>query len=95
MEVLAPYYSSVRAWQDPTHVRAISEFTFLYFNKKWRVDNLLEHYKIKSDFDFTYGYNLDPMWANRNEEARNFAIKYYINVVNDIILTLTKRGKEE
>jgi len=93
-EIVAPYYSSVRAWQDPTHVRAISEYTFLYFNKKWREDNLLEHYNIKSDYDFTYVYNLDSMWANRNEEARNFAIKYYINVVNDIFLTLTKRGEE-
>ena len=28
-----PYYSSVWAWADPTHVRAISEYTFLYFNQ--------------------------------------------------------------
>lgn len=28
-----PYHSSVWAWADPTHVRAISEFTFLYLNQ--------------------------------------------------------------
>lgn len=28
-----PYYSSLWAWADPTHVRAISEMTFLYFNQ--------------------------------------------------------------
>lgn len=28
-----PYYSSLWAWADPTHVRAISEMSFLYFNQ--------------------------------------------------------------
>jgi len=89
--IIAPYYSSVRAWQDPTHVRAISEMTFMYFNKEWRNVNGLNHYPINTDFDFVYGYNWDPMWAKRNEEARNFAAKHYINVILDILLTLTKR----
>lgn len=92
MTIIAPYYSSIRAWQDPTHKRAISEATFLYFNKQWREQNKLEHYGIKSDFDFSYGYVLNPNWANRNEEARNFAINYYINVVNDIQVNLTKKS---
>jgi predicted SAM-dependent methyltransferase len=92
MSVVAPYYSSIRAWQDPTHVRAISEASFLYYNKEWRTTNGLDHYPIKSDFDFVYGYALDPAWQNRSEEARSFAIKHYINVVTDIYVTLTKRG---
>jgi len=33
---VCPYYSSIRAWQDPTHKRAISEATFLYFDKDWK-----------------------------------------------------------
>lgn len=89
--IIAPYYSSIRCWQDPTHVRAISEYTFLYFNKKWREDNKLDHYGIVSDFDFVYGYSLDPAWANRSEEARVFAMKHYWNVISDIHVTLTKR----
>jgi SAM-dependent methyltransferase len=28
-----PYYSSLWAWADPTHVRAISEYSFLYLNQ--------------------------------------------------------------
>jgi SAM-dependent methyltransferase len=28
-----PYFSSLWAWADPTHVRAISEMTFLYLNQ--------------------------------------------------------------
>ncbi len=90
-QVIAPYYNSIRAWQDPTHTRAISEHTFLYANKKWREDNKLNHYPVSCDFDFTFGYNIDPYWANRHEEARAFAIKHYTNVVHDIQVTLVKR----
>jgi len=93
--IVAPYYTSCRAWQDPTHVRAISEFTFLYFNKEWRDKNLLEYYPITADFDFTYGYSLVPEWANREENARTFAIQHYMNVVNDIHVVLTKRQPKE
>jgi hypothetical protein len=89
--IVAPYYSSIRAWQDPTHVRAISEASFLYCNKKWREDNKIEHYLMKCDFDFSYGYNINQPWASRSEEARNFAIMHYINVISDIIVTLVKK----
>lgn len=90
---IAPYYTSVRAWQDPTHVRAISEQTFLYFNQEWLRNNGLDHYDVTADFDFSYGYSInDPNWQSRNEETRNFAIRHYWNVVDDIIATVTKRS---
>lgn len=91
--VTCPYYSSMRAWQDPTHNRAISEASFLYLNKQWRIDNLLDHYPVSCDFDFSYGYALAPEWQNRNQEAQGFAIKHYINVVNDIQVSLVKRAQ--
>lgn len=90
---VAPYYNSIRCWQDPTHKRAISEATFLYFNKQWRETNKLDHYPINCDFDYTYGYNMNAMWANRSEEARNFAVSHYMNIVDDIIVVLTARPK--
>jgi SAM-dependent methyltransferase len=89
--IVAPYYSSMRCWQDPTHVRAISEASFLYYNKQWRKDNKLDHYPITCDFDFSYGYNINQPWGMKSEEARNFAITHYINVISDVIVTLTKR----
>lgn len=91
IKIIAPYYNSMRCWQDPTHKRAISEASFLYFNKQWRETNKLDHYGIVCDFDFTYGYDLNPEWVNRSEEARSFAIKHYVNVVSDIHVTLTKK----
>lgn len=90
--IYAPYYNSMRSWQDPTHTRAISEATFLYFNKDWRVANRLDHYPIVADFDFSYGYSITADWANRAEEARSFAIRHYTNVVNDIQVMLTRKG---
>ena len=91
VKFVAPYYNSIRCWQDPTHKRAISEATFLYFNKEWMNTNKLSHYNIKSDFDYTYGYDMAVEWANRSEEARAFAIKHYMNVINDIHVVLTSK----
>ena len=91
IKIIAPYYNSIRCWQDPTHKRAISEATFLYYNKQWREANKLDHYPIHCDFDYTYGYDMNPSWANRSEDARNFAILHYNNVINDIHVVMTKR----
>ncbi len=90
--ITAPYYSSMRAWQDPTHQRAISEASFLYLNKEWRVNNGLDHYPISCDFDFSYGYVINPEWQNRSQEAQTFAVQHYINVVSDVQVVLTKRS---
>ena len=87
----APYWTSIRAWQDPTHTRIISEESFLYFNKLWREANHLNYYPIKSDFDFTFGFEFYPEWVNRADEARNFAAKHYVNVIADIQVLLIKK----
>ncbi len=89
--IRAPYYNSMRAWQDPTHTRAISEATFLYYNKDWREANKLDHYPIKCDFDYSYGYDFTPDWAMRSEESKAFAVRHYTNVVMDIQAVLTKK----
>lgn len=91
IKIIAPYYTSVRAVQDPTHRRYIAEATFFYFNKEWRNVNKLDHYQGACDFDFEYGYDTQNTWATREDSARNFATTHYHNVVNDIHVTLTKK----
>lgn len=92
MTIIAPYYTSMRATQDPTHEwPPISEASFLYFNKKWREDNKLDHYPVKCDFDYTYAHNVSAEWHARSIEAAGFAIRNYCNVASDIIVNLTKR----
>lgn len=90
--ITGPYWSSMRAWQDPTHERPLSEADFLYYNKEWREKALLSHYPITCDFDFVYGYIPYPETAQRSQEWRDFAIKHYINVIADLNITLTKRA---
>ena len=92
LTLIAPYWSSIRSWQDPTHLRVISEGTFLYYNREWREKNLLMHYPIKSDFDFSFGFGIDTEWQTKNSEAIQFAIKHYSNVALDIQVNLVKRG---
>jgi hypothetical protein len=89
-----PWYNSVRCWQDPTHRRAISDVTFAYFNKGWRNQMSLGHYNIGCDFDFAPSYNVEAPWAGRTEEMRAFAMKHYVNVVQDGQVLLTKRAPE-
>lgn len=89
--LIAPYYSSMRAIQDPTHRSFISEANFLYYNKAWRDANKLDHYGINCNFDYSYAYHMDPYWAMREESARAFALRHYSNVVNDIQINLIKK----
>lgn len=89
--IICPRWGSIRCWQDPTHRRAISENTFLYTWKWWREQNKLDHYNVECDFDFTYGFFPDPEWGLRSDEARTFGSKHYLNVLNDIQCTLTKK----
>lgn len=92
-EVICPYYSSMRAVQDPTHKwPPVCEASFLYFNKEWRDQNHLSHYGIEADFDFTYGYVLAPELQMRADEYRNFAFGHYLNSITDCQINLTKRG---
>ncbi len=86
---VCPYYSSIRAWQDPTHKRAISEATFLYFDKDWRTANKLDHYPIKSSFKVQQiMVFFNPPWDKKTEEARQFASQHYWNVISDIVVEL-------
>jgi len=92
VNIVCPYYSSMRSWQDPTHQRAISEASFLYLNKQWRIDNRLDHYDVNCDFDFTYGYLVSPERQNRSAETQAFAVQHYINAVSDLQVMLIKRS---
>jgi SAM-dependent methyltransferase len=93
--IITPYYTSRRAFQDPTHKRFMSETSYLYFNRQWMLDNGLDHYGINCDFDFTYGYAFSQLWATKSDDARSYAINHYWNVVDDLYVTLTKRPPAE
>ncbi len=89
MTVVAPYYSSVRAFQDFTHVRPVSEVTFQYFNQDWLKAAGLSHYGVKCNFAIdSIRYLYDNHWVTRGTEALEWARKHYMNVVLDITVVL-------
>ncbi len=46
-----PYATSIWAWADPTHIRAISEYTFLYLNQDaYRCGGSIPDYRPPFDF---------------------------------------------
>lgn len=67
-----PYYSSVWAWADPTHVRAISEFTFLYLNqdayRSNRATGAMPDYR--PPFDFVADGDLEKIADHTNAGVR-------------------------
>jgi hypothetical protein len=91
-QIWVPYYSSMRSVQDPTHAwPPVAESSFLYFNKEWRKQNLLDHYPVRCDFDFSYSYLVDGIWGMRNDETKAFAIRNYLNSVTDLQVELVKK----
>lgn len=91
--VIVPYWASPRAIQDPYSAwPPMVEQSFLYFNKNFREQNQIET-KDYSDFDFTYGYQLDPETATRADDVRPHWIKHFLNSVADLQVVLTKRPR--
>ena len=92
MTVIVPYYSSVRAHQDPTHEwPPFSEHSFFYFNADWRKVNA-PYLECKCDFDFGYGYIYDAETQGRSDDARPEWVKHKLNAVTDVQVVLTKKG---
>lgn len=88
---VAPYYTSIRAWQDPTHTRAISEVTFEYYNKKSLKAMNVEHYGANCNFEsLSKVFGITPEWEASADEARQWAMKHYFNAVADIEIVLRK-----
>lgn len=91
---ICPYYTSVRAFQDPTHQRFINEPMFNYFNEDWRKLNKLTHYPIKCNFEII---KLDHAIAEELNGKAQDAIAYQAmhmwNVVMDLQVTLRKPKK--
>src|SRR6185503_8105733 len=89
--IQVPYWSSMRAYQDPTHAwPPLCESSFLYFNRQWRKDNFLEHYPITCNWSFSYGYQLAPDTQTKAQEVQIFQAAHYINSVMDLVIHLEK-----
>ena len=91
VKLIAPYYSSIRAWGDPTHTRAICDLSFYYLDKKWMDDNKLSHYGLNCDFEVSLSYFINNELTLKSDEVRTNMIKHSLNTVEDIIVELIKK----
>lgn len=98
-QLIAPHWASHRAYGDPTHQwPAVSEMWFYYLLKSWRVVNA-PHTDAQwnpngftCDFDATWGYAMRQDIISRNPEYQQYAMTNYKDVIQDIVVTLTKRS---
>lgn len=93
--ITTPYGFNERALGDPTHKSLIVEWTYFYFNKKWREDNKLTHgpyASITCDFDYQFvGQALDPFVALRSHETRGWMTRHLVNAVADLTTLVIAR----
>lgn len=88
---VTPYYTSMRAFQDPTHQRYITDMTLYYLDAEWRKANKLDHYAVKADFRFAAGYNENGRLANRNQEFKQNSFVTEWNAIDDLVFMLWKK----
>lgn len=89
--IVVPYWSSPRAIQDATSEwPPLCEQSFLYYNKQFREINK-ERNTCTCDFEAVAGYALEQETVGRNDDTRPFWMKHYLNTVNDLHVTLTKK----
>lgn len=89
--IIVPSWTSERAYGDPTHQwPPVCGFSFYYLNADWRKANA-PHVGYTCDFDFIGGNSLAHPWGLKTQEAQGFAQTHYLNVAQDMHVTLTKR----
>lgn len=90
--IIVPHWCASRAYGDLTHQwPPVTEFWFYYLSKVWRDANAPHNDFYECDFDATWGYNLHPALASRNQEYQMNAIAWSKEAAQDLIATLTKK----
>lgn len=89
------YYASTRAWASPLTIRGLSEYSLSFSQKQWREDNKYTEAVIKADFDVSVQFLLEQTVTQKAEPVRLFWMNKYLNVVQSVMFTLTKKVLDE
>ena len=92
LKLVVPFWKSTKSIIDPKTVYPLfTESSMLHFSKEWRELNNYD-VDINCDYDQSAFFMFaDDSWSNRTDEARAFAVRYYFDVVSDIVFDLTKK----
>ena len=93
-EIIHPYQHSDRAWQDPTHVRALNMRSWDYYNAAELRELGHDYDAITADFEVTEREAIiSPDLAGQYPDGvPDFMIFHCVNVINDVRVVLKKRG---
>lgn len=92
-----PHWCSNRYYGDPTHAEPFSEMGFYYLSREWRrtqaphSDIAWNEKGYACDFEASWGYNVHPTIAVRNQEYQQNALTFWKEAAQDIIATLVKK----
>jgi|SRR5580658_3745398 hypothetical protein len=97
MRIFVPNWKSERSYGDMTHEwPPVVAMFFFYLNEQWRRDNRLTYgpYDIKANFDHKAGpTQIAPAFAQRSQEAQEFACAFHCESYTDMWVVLEKRER--
>ena len=94
LRILCPYQHSDRAWQDPTHVRALNLKSWAYYDAEQRAGLGVDYAHITCDFEIvktTAVINHDVAAEYGEAGVPSWLLFHGVNVIDDIDVTLRKR----
>lgn len=94
LRIIHPYQHSDRAWQDPTHVRALNLVSWDYYDKEKRAGLGDDYDSITTDFevvDTALILNAAVASYYGEEGIPSWLLAHGVNVIDDIDVTLRKR----
>ena len=99
--LILPHWCSNRYYGDPTHKEPFSEMAVYYLDPEWRAGNA-PHTDIKWNpngykchWTCGWDYTLHPEMNGRNAEYIQHAAKFWKEVCQDLIITMTAVKKKE
>ncbi len=94
-EIITPHWASTGAYLHP-YATAVSEATYLIYNKKWRQENDYEYVgNIKTNFKIVSGYGaINQDYVGRNQEYFSRALGHDINVAGELWTNVFKLPKD-
>ena len=93
LRILCPYQHSDRAWQDPTHIRALNFKSWDYYDAQLRSGLGPEYANITADFEMVKQVaiiNGDVAAQFGEEGVPPWLLQHGVNVIDDIDVTLRK-----
>lgn len=89
-EFIHPFSRSDRAFWDPTHTRYVHAETWMYLNRKHRMDLGVNHYAPDIDFEILSIQTIREPLAleGKSNEVIKFSREFYFNITDDLFVAL-------